>query len=133
MVYRDRVQRKQAQTPRVRRQTGPDHRCSIQEEGQVAATQGTDPVPAPFRTEREAAAMVEHITDSPAGSGAWRDGCHGLLEDTCRAAGVDLGTYDEQVLLWLADGEPPTVAVIAGLIRRAHAAGLEDGRDVLNA
>jgi hypothetical protein len=99
----------------------------------VAATQDTEPVPAPFRTEREAAATVQHITDSPAGCGAWRDGCHRLLEDACRAAGVDLGTYDEQVLLWLADGEPSTVAVLAGLIRRAHAAGLEEGRDALGA
>ena len=104
-----------------------------QGKGQVAATQGSDPVPAPFRTEREAAATVQHITDSPAGCGAWRDGCHRLLEDTCRAAGVDLGTYDEKVLLWLADREPPTVAVIAGLIRRAHATGLEEGRDALGA
>jgi hypothetical protein len=99
----------------------------------VAATEGIDPVPALFQTEREAAATVQHITDSPAGCGAWRDGCHRLLENTCRAAGVDLGTHAEQILLWLADEEPPIVAVIAGLIRRAHAGGLEEGRDALNA
>ena len=99
----------------------------------MAATQGTEPVPALFQTEREAAATVQHITESPAGCGAWRDGCHRLLEDTCRVAGVGLGTFDEQVLLELADGEPPTVAVIAGLIRRAHAAGMEEGRDALGA
>jgi hypothetical protein len=99
----------------------------------AATTQGTDPVPALFQTEREAAATVQHITDSPAGYGAWRDGCHRLLEDTCRVAGVSLGAFDEQVLLELADGEPPGVAVIAGLIRRAHAAGLEEGRDALGA
>ena len=104
-----------------------------QRKGQVAATQDAEPVPALFQTEREAAATVQHITESPAGCGAWRDGCHRLLEDTCRVAGVGLGTFDEQVLLELADGEPPTVAVIAGLIRRAHAAGLEEGRDALGA
>jgi hypothetical protein len=98
----------------------------------MAARQDTDPA-TPFQTEREATATVQHITDSPAGSGAWRDGCHRMLEDTCRAAGVDLGTFDEHVLLELTDGEPATVAVIAGLIRRAHAAGLEQGRDVLGA
>jgi hypothetical protein len=97
----------------------------------VADTQDTEPIA--FETERDALATVQHITDSAAGPGTWRDGCHRLLEDTCRAAGVGLGKYDEQVLVELADEEPATVAVIVNLIRRAHFAGLEEGRDSLNA
>jgi hypothetical protein len=72
----------------------------------------------PFGTEREAAAAVQHITGSQAGT--WRDGCLALLEDACRAAGVELGAYDHAILLWLAEREPSAVAVVAGLITRAR-------------
>jgi hypothetical protein len=75
----------------------------------------------PFETEYEARASVQHITGSTPGS--WTDGNHRLLEDACRAAGVGLGAWDHRILLWLAGWEPSTVAVIASLIRRAHAAG----------
>jgi hypothetical protein len=75
----------------------------------------------PYETERQAAAAVRHITASPPGS--WQDGEHRLLEDACRAAGVQLGAYDHRILLWLAGWEPATCAVIAGLITRAHEAG----------
>ena len=87
--------------------------------------------PPPLETERDAVASVQHILDSPPGS--WSDGSHRFLEDTCGAADVVLGAYDQQTLLVLASQPPTTVAVIAGLIRRAHAAGLEEGRDALNA
>jgi hypothetical protein len=36
---------------------------------------------------------------------------------------VQLGAYDQCILLWLAGWEPATCAVIAGLITRAHRAG----------
>jgi hypothetical protein len=75
--------------------------------------------PGPFETEREARNTVRHITDSPPGTGAWGHGNHRLLEDACRAAGVELGAYDHAILLWLAGWEPSTVAVVAGLIARA--------------
>jgi hypothetical protein len=75
----------------------------------------------PYETQRQAADAVRHITSSPAE--AWRDGNHRLLEDACRAAGVQLGAYDQRILLWLAGWEPSTCAVIAGLITRAHQAG----------
>jgi hypothetical protein len=77
----------------------------------------------PFETEREARDSVAHITASPPGTGAWGDGCHRLLEDACRAAGVELGAYDHAILLWLAGWEPATVAVVAGLISRARQPG----------
>ena len=72
----------------------------------------------PFETEQEAAAAVRHVTGSPAES--WQDGMHRLLEDTCRAAGVELGAFDHAILVWLAGWEPSTVAVVAGLIGRAR-------------
>lgn len=76
---------------------------------------------APFETEHEARASVEHIHGSPAE--AMTDGNHRRLEDACRAAGVELGRWDERILVWLAGWEPSTVAVIAGLITRAHESG----------
>ena len=97
----------------------------------MAAGQDTDPAAIPFHTEREAMAAVQHITYSPVG--AWRDGCHRMLEDTCRSAGVLLGKYDEQVLFLLASWEPATCAVVVGLIRRERAAGLEQGSNILGA
>jgi hypothetical protein len=75
----------------------------------------------PFGTEREAAAAVRHVTASPAE--AWGPGLHKLLEDACTAAGVTLGSHDHAILLWLAGWEPSTVAVVAGLISRAHPDG----------
>lgn len=75
--------------------------------------------PVPFETERQAMTSVRHITASPAGS--WTDGCHRLLEDACTAAGVELGACDHRILIWLANWEPATCAVVAGLITRAHA------------
>jgi hypothetical protein len=79
--------------------------------------------PGPFESERQAAATVQHITGSPAES--WQDGMHKLLEDACGAAGVELGAFDHRILLWLAGWEPSTVAVLAGLISRAHESGAE--------
>jgi hypothetical protein len=75
----------------------------------------------PYETERQAAATVRHIYDSPPGTGAWGDGNLRLLEGACQAAGVQLGAYDHRILIWLTAWEPATCAVIAGLITRAHA------------
>jgi hypothetical protein len=36
---------------------------------------------------------------------------------------VELGAYDHAIVQWLAGWEPSTVAVMAGLISRAHEAG----------
>ena len=80
-------------------------------------------VPPPLETEREARTSVQHILDSPSGTGAWTDGNHRLLEDACLAAGVKLGAFDHLILYWIASWEPTTCAVVASLIRRAHAGG----------
>jgi hypothetical protein len=42
-----------------------------------------------------------------------------MLLDAVAAAGVQVGAYDVRILEWLAGWEPPTCAVIAGLITRA--------------
>jgi hypothetical protein len=76
-------------------------------------------VSGPFQTEREARGSVQHILASPPGTGVWGAGNLRLLEDACRAAGVQLGAYDYRILVWLTAWEPSTCAVIAGLITRA--------------
>jgi hypothetical protein len=76
-------------------------------------------VSGPYESEREARASVQHILASPPGTGAWGAGNLRLLEDACRAAGVQLGAYDYRILVWLTGWEPETCAVIADLITRA--------------
>jgi hypothetical protein len=46
-----------------------------------------------------------------------------LIISECERAGVRLGAYDARIVAWLGNWEPQTCAVIAGLIRRAYAAG----------
>jgi hypothetical protein len=46
-----------------------------------------------------------------------------LLTEACKAAGVDLGSYDARIVRWLAGWDDSTVAVVAGLIERAYRAG----------
>ena len=74
----------------------------------------------PFETERQAEDSVRHILDSR--SEPWRDGNRRLMEDACTAAGVELGAWDHRILLWLANYESSTCAVIAGLMTRVHQA-----------
>lgn len=50
---------------------------------------------------------------------------YAMLVSACRESGVRLGTYDRDVLEWLAEWEPPTCAAIARMIRRAFEAGKE--------
>ncbi len=42
-------------------------------------------------------------------------------------AGVELGAYDRRILDWLAGWEPCTVRTLASLLRRARAAGPQEG------
>ncbi len=81
----------------------------------------------PYQNEREAAAAAQPALVQPMRSFHGRprgmaQGCHRLLCEACTAAGVELGAYDHKILLWLAEWEPTTCAVIAGIIRRAAAA-----------
>jgi hypothetical protein len=91
----------------------------------------------PYETEREVRELpaVRAIYDAMHAShrrGVMGERGYRLLDEACRAAGVEVGAYDHRILVWLAGFEPETCAVFAGLIRRAHAAGLtavaEDAR-----
>ena len=75
----------------------------------------------PFQTRREADDAARHIYHLDPGTGAWQAASHRMLEDACTAAGVTLGAFDQEILLWLAGWTPSTVAVLAGLISRARA------------
>jgi len=63
-----------------------------------------------------------HATAEPGSTGRLS---HALLESTCSAAGIRLGAFDHRILAWLSSAEAGTVAVVAGLISRAHASGDE--------
>ncbi len=73
----------------------------------------------PFATEREAhaAAMVQA---DQLKLDSFRSTNYRLLLDTCGAARVLVGAYDVRIIEWLANYEPATCAVIAGLISRAN-------------
>jgi hypothetical protein len=79
----------------------------------------------PYEDERQASAAARHITSLPPGT--WGDGNHRMLCEALSDAGVELGAYDHAIVQWLAGWEPSTVAVIAGIIRRAYQAGQSQG------
>ena len=77
----------------------------------------------PFESEAEAIAAARHILDLPPGTGAWQQASLDMLTGACDEAGIEVGAYDARILHWLAGWEPQIVAVVAGLITRAHEAG----------
>jgi hypothetical protein len=87
----------------------------------------------PFETEREALDLpsVRAAYAAITGPGTGDLECLRILEDALTAAGVQLGIYDVRILHWLANWEAQTCAVIAGLITRAHAAGLGTARELI--
>ncbi|SOD72902.1 hypothetical protein SAMN05892883_2218 [Jatrophihabitans sp. GAS493] len=76
----------------------------------------------PYGTESEVIAATGQrdwpITDSHAEHNAAR------LQEAVTAAGVEVGSYDQRILSWLAGYEPQTVEVIAALIARAGQRGI---------
>jgi hypothetical protein len=82
-------------------------------------------VTGPFETEREAREAALELGGPPrAGWSILSAGQNEqLLVNACRAAGLDLGEFDERVLCWIAGFEDSTCAVIAGIITRAYQAG----------
>ena len=79
----------------------------------------------PFETERDArkAAIGQGGPAEPDWSILSPGQRYKLLLNACADAGVFLGAYDHRIIEWLAGWEDATVAVVAGLIARAHAAG----------
>lgn len=63
-------------------------------------------------------AIYDAMHDSPR-RGTGQDECEKLLTRACEEAGVTLGAYDARILRWLANWEPETCMVVAGLITRA--------------
>jgi hypothetical protein len=62
-------------------------------------------------------------------SGTMAEGGYRILEAACSAAGVQTGTYDRGLMLWLAGFGPEYCAVFAGLITRAALASDTPGAD----
>jgi hypothetical protein len=62
-------------------------------------------------------------------SGAGHDGCERLVTSACEEARVTLGAYDARIIRWLANWDPETCAVVAGLIarKRPHPEGTVTG------
>lgn len=87
----------------------------------------------PFETEREAcaAALAAAGPPRPGWSILNEAQRHNMLLDACADAGVAVGAYDSRILAWLTHWEDPTVAVIAGLITRAHRPELDQARAAL--
>jgi hypothetical protein len=73
----------------------------------------------PFATEQQAHAASWYARQGQ--SGATGAANHAQLTAACAAAGVQLGSYDEAIIAWLAGWEPATCAVIAGFITRGTA------------
>jgi hypothetical protein len=83
----------------------------------------------PFETERDvfnhpAAKAARGAFDQGPGPGKARCPNRDMLMGAVTAAGVELGTYDQRILDWLAGYEPQMCAVISGLITRAASAGM---------
>lgn len=83
----------------------------------------------PFNSEQEAlatraAAVIKAAFDTHPGPGASEPECLKVMTDACEAAGVKLGSYDLSLLRWLARWETGQCVSLAGMIRRAHQAGL---------
>jgi hypothetical protein len=78
----------------------------------------------PFQTDREAlAASRYHQQGQSLQTGVSITALNHADLDAA-LSGVELGTYDRQIVEWLAGWDPPTVAVVSGLIRRARDAAL---------
>lgn len=76
----------------------------------------------PFQTERDARAAAHAAMAPEAGWSILRSPQNRLLlEEACKAAGVELGAYDAQILGWLAGFEDSTCSAVAGLVTRAAA------------
>jgi hypothetical protein len=104
--------------------------------GWLVVSARSTPAPAagpvgPFETRREASdhPAVRSVYDAMHKAprrGVGAELCHRILDGACTAAGVEVGAYDHEMIGWLAQWEPETCMVVAGLIARA-AAGRGDG------
>ena len=73
----------------------------------------------PFEQESDARASVQGIYRMAPGIG-WTEANQRYLDHALARAGVPLGSYDHQIIRWLAGWEPSTVAVVAGWVTMAR-------------
>ena len=81
----------------------------------------------PCETERQARADVAGVyaqCERSSRRGVMGEANLAYLREACDQASVTLGAFDARILAWLAGWEPETCAVVAGLVTRANAAGL---------
>lgn len=76
------------------------------------------PVPCgPYETEQQARGEVAGVYEQSSRSelrGGLANANYAYLTAACELAGVDLGAFDVRILVWLANWEPETCAVVAG-------------------
>ena len=80
----------------------------------------------PYEAERQARADVAGVCAQREHSnqrGVMREANPSYLREACDRTSVTLA-FDTRILAWLAGWEAETCAVVAGLVIRAHAAGL---------
>ena len=82
----------------------------------------------PFETEQDArvspgVADIFAAADTTTGPARQAPGNLGLLCRAVHGAHVELGHFDVRILQWLANFEPTTCAVVAGVVVRAYTAG----------
>jgi len=79
----------------------------------------------PYETQQQVRADVADVYEHSRRSavrGVLAEANLAYLADVCERAGVRVGVFDARILTWLANWEPETCAVVAGLITRAQAA-----------
>jgi hypothetical protein len=76
-------------------------------------------VSGPFNSAREALASVRHVIDPTIYLKNLTEGNRALLRAAASRAGIELGTYDWEIVDWLAGFEVATAVVVAGIIGRA--------------
>lgn len=81
----------------------------------------------PYETEQQVRADCDWARRVPVAAGSHITPNTTRLLRACTDAGVDLGAYDWRIIDWLATWEDTTVQVVAGLIARAYAAGVQAG------
>lgn len=82
----------------------------------------------PYETPEQARAAARPIYDAHHQPGGMTGAALRMLIATCHAAGVELGAEDRKHLEWVASaGDVETAVVVAGLIRRAHDTGRQEG------
>lgn len=77
----------------------------------------------PYEAEYEATAEVHDVYAGYHKRGVMREKTLNRLLRSCTDCGLEVGSYDREVLRWLAGQKPEVSQVIVGLVRRAASVG----------